>query len=194
MTPWWVWFAVLALVALLHGAASGIRVAAGRDGRIEHRHVEGRGAGRGMLVVSALLAPFVAAALVDAFTMGRLEVHTQAYQALVWIYGPMAGVTGVAFVLAHTAPWQMRVFVNSVVLGGIEFARPVVAGVGVVVVATITRDVTVTVLCALAVMAGMQVSRVMRQWWYPPLSPVVTRLSSVARERMSSSAREREAR
>jgi len=193
MTPWWVWAGVLLLVALLHGAASGIRVASGRDGKISYRPSEGRGAVRGMLVVSALMVPYAALAAMDAATTVRLEVHTQAWQAMALAYGPVAGLTAVAFVLARTAPWQVRVYVNSVVLGGVEFVRPLVAWAGVGAAGVVTRDITVTVLCALAVTAGLLVTRVMRWWWYPPLSAVVTPLPSEAPTHQPSSVREREA-
>jgi hypothetical protein len=193
MTPLWVWVTVLITVVLLHGAASGARVAAGRDGRLEHRRTEGRGALRGMAVASALVAPFAAVTVIDATMTARTDAYAQAAQVLAYAYGPIAAFIAIAFVAARTTPWQVRVFIDSVVVGAVEFTRPLIAGIGVVAVAVVTRDATVTVLAAVIVTMALQATRLLRHWWYPPLNPAARWRPVSALQPGLSSAGERQA-
>jgi hypothetical protein len=157
----------LVAVALLHGSAAGIRAASGRDGRLYHRRAEGLGAVRGMLTVAALLAPAAIGAGIDALRdADRLELYVDAAYGMLLIYGPVATVTTVAFIVVRAAPWQVRAFLNSVVIAGLEFLRPAIAWVGVGFAWWFTRDAAISVLAAIAITAGLQASRVVTRVWY----------------------------
>lgn len=166
-------YAALAAIALLHGAAAGIRAAAGRDGLLDHRHTELLGALRGVGVVTAMLGPFAAVSAFHALTDPAMrDVYVQGAKAMLVVYAPIAGITAAAFVVARVARWEVRAFVDTVVLGGLEFARPALAMAGVAAAVVATRDPAVAALGSMSVVAGLQVSRVVARAWYrtPALS------------------------
>lgn len=173
-------YTALAAIALLHGAAAGVRAAAGRDGLLDQRYSEARGALRGMLAVTALLGPFACVTAVDALTSAtRRGTYIDGAAAMLVIYTPVVAVTVVAFVLARVARWEVRSFVNSVVIGGLEFARPAVALAGVAAAVAVTRSPGLGALGFAAIVAGLQASRLVSRAWYaaPPALPTEIRTS-----------------
>ncbi len=157
----------LIAVALLHGATAGVRASAGRDGRIRHRAAEGVGALRGMAVVATLLTPFAVAALWDASSSPeRWNTYVDAAGALLLVYGPVAAIMAGAFVAARTTPWAVRAFISTVVIGGMEFVRPVVALGGVALAWWHSGDLLVGLLATGAITAALQASRITAAAWY----------------------------
>ncbi|PKQ27172.1 MAG: hypothetical protein CVT64_01640 [Actinobacteria bacterium HGW-Actinobacteria-4] len=167
----------LALLVAFHGAAAGIRAAAGRDGRLDHRRAERMGAARGIGVAFALVTPAViVGAVVTNGERERLDVYQQGGLAVAVVAGPVAATAALAFGVALVASWQVRAFVNTVVIGGLEFVRPAVAAVAVVAVWLATRDVMATALFGFATASALQAHRVTARLWYasPATLPPIT--------------------
>lgn len=160
-------YAALAAVALLHGAAAGVRAAAGRDGLIDQRAAEARGARRGMALVVALLGPFAGITAADALlSPARRALYMDGAAAMLAVYVPVVAVTVLAFVVAHVARWEVSSFVNSVVIGGLEFVRPGVGIVGVLAAYLATGSLALGLLGLAAVVTGLQASRLASRAWY----------------------------
>lgn len=157
----------LVAVALLHGAAAGIRASAGRDGLLHHRRAEGIGALRGMAVAAALVTPFAAAALWDASTSpSRWAIYVDAAGAMLIVYGPVATVVAAAFLAARLTPWTVRAFISTVIIGGLEFTRPLVAFGGAALAWWVSGDLVVGLLTTGAIAAALQTSRIATAAWY----------------------------
>lgn len=167
MTELWVLVLGLTAVALLHGATAGARVAAGRDGLVHHRRTEGRGAWRGMALTAGLWVSLIVLGVVHASGGEQsLGAVTDGMQGMAVIYAPIALLTVLALGIARVGTWQVRAYVNTVVLGGLSFARPAVAWAGVALGSWWARDLLVAALMAAAVATSLLVPRLMSAVWY----------------------------
>lgn len=170
----------ITLVALtaFHGAAAGIRASAGRDGRLDHRRAERKGAWRGISVALALVVPGAVVGAIDASGQkGSLDMYESAAFAFSVVAGPVVAIAAIAFGIALVAAWPVRAFVNTVVIGGLEFIRPAAAVAAVIAVWWATRDPSVTAAAALTTASAMLTYRVVSRLWYSTpatLPPVAT--------------------
>ncbi|MFW2513655.1 hypothetical protein ACNI3K_07735 [Demequina sp. SO4-13] len=163
----WAVFGALLLVVLQHGGTAGIHAAMGRDGMIDHRRAEMRGAWRGTIALVVLMTPVLVVWAFDALSgPERMEMYVRANWAILAVYAPITLIALVSFVLARTTPWQVRSNMNSVVIGTLEFLRTPMAALGMLAGVLVTQDLRVAVIGSLAVIAGVFVAPLTRRWWY----------------------------
>lgn len=163
----WAVFIALLIVVLQHGGTAGIHAAMGRDGMINHRRAETLGAWRGSVALVVLMAPLFVLWCFDALSSPeRMDLYVRANWAILAVYGPVTLLALASFIIARTAPWQVRSNMNSVVIGTLEFVRTPIAALGMLAGVLVTRDLRVATIGFLAVIAGAFVARLTRHWWY----------------------------
>lgn len=150
----------LVLLALLDGAFSGFRSAAGRNGLIRRGAADLRAQMRGLAVGAVLLLPAAVLALAaggDALVAGR---------AMLAVYAPYAAVVLLALLVHQTVGWRLRFLAMAVVLGPATLLRPLVAVAGGMSGVLAVDGVLAPAAVALAVAAVLAVEPVCDRFWY----------------------------
>jgi hypothetical protein len=157
----------LLTLAFLDAAFAGFRSSAGRTGLIDHQAADLRAAGRGIALLSLLLAPPVALALADIGPChAALAPFTRAGIAMLMIYGPFGLLSLAALACYLTLGWRQRYVACAVILAPLTLTRPVVAILGGVLAALTARQAVVTVCAILAVVAVLAVEPFVDRYWY----------------------------
>lgn len=163
----WVVLGLLLLSVLQYGATAGVLASMGKNGRLRHKGAELLGAVRGASALVVLMTPVAVLWALDAFRSAeRFEVYVDANVVLAAVYVPMTIISGVSYALVHVTPWRVRSNVNAMVFGTLVFLRPYVATAGMVAAVVVSRDVWVAILGLLAVLVGLQATRLTKRWWY----------------------------
>lgn len=159
--------AALAAIAVTDAAFAGFRAGLGRDGRVDHRAADRRGALRGVSVLAVLLVPVtgLAAVLARDVPAGQLA---GAATCLLAVYLPFAVVVAGGLIAYRLSPWRDRYLALVLLLGPFTWARPVVALAGPVVLACRDGGGAVDVALAGGVLAALAVEPVVGLLWHRP--------------------------
>lgn len=154
MTP--VVVAALVVLAAADGAFSGFRSSVGRTGLVDHRGEDIRAQARGLVVVTVLLVPAAACALVDP------DAAVDAAFAMLVVYAPYGVLVLIALAAYGTLHWRRRFLAMALLLGPLTLLRPAGALAGLLV----ADDALVGAAVVLSVAAALVVGPACDRYWY----------------------------
>jgi len=160
---------ILLLLALLDGACSGYRAAAGRSARLDKRLYHRQAMGRGALYAlgASALAGLAAALLLRCAPdpAGLSAALTRAGVCLLQVYLPYAALTAASFALRLVRSVDVRSLASALLFGPLDLLRPVVAVAGVLWAAGATRRPEVLLLGALVLTLMLSGERLLGRFY-----------------------------
>ncbi len=155
----------LAVLVVFDATLSGVRAAAGRDGRIDKRSYTraaiARGAASGVVVLAAGAALVAGLVLAAGDRAAAWSAFVDAGATCVWVFGAFATATLAALSLWACPVGEIRMLATILVLGPLTLIRPVVIAGGLVLAAVRAADARVWIAAVVAGAAMLAVERML---------------------------------
>lgn len=162
---------ILLLLALVDGAFSGYRAAAGRDARLFKQDFYRQAMGRGVLYAlgASALAGLAAGGLLalSRDPAALLAALTRAGVCLLEVYLPYAAVTAAAFAVRSVPSVDIRSAASALLFGPLDLLRPAVAVAGVLWAADSTRRPEVLALGVLVLALMLSCEGLLSRFYAP---------------------------
>lgn len=142
------------------GAFAGFRSSVGRTGLVDHRADDARAQLRGLALVTGLLVPTAALALVHP------DDAVDAGVGMLTVYAPYGLLVLLALAAYASLGWRNGFLASALILGPFTLLRPLVAVAGGVAGVLLADRATTVLAVVLAVVAVLAVQPLCDRLWY----------------------------